>query len=83
MSRYHGACEMYSAIYGEKVQHITKKPARTWNMGIDGFALLIESGRSCTSLPGCIQVLLSAKFFARELSDGYSINIRAIPIKTN
>jgi hypothetical protein len=52
-------------------------------MGIDRFALLIESGRSCTSLPGCIQVLLAAKFLARELSDGYSIDIRAIPIKTN
>ena len=52
-------------------------------MGIDGFPLLIESGGSCTSFPGCIQVLLTAKFLPRELSDSYGINIRALDTETN
>lgn len=52
-------------------------------MGIDGFPLLIECGWSCTSFPGCIQVLLAAKFFPRELTDSYGINIRALHTETN
>jgi hypothetical protein len=52
-------------------------------MGIDGFALLIESGRSCTSFPGCVQVLLATKFLPRELTDSYGINIRVLDTETN
>jgi hypothetical protein len=52
-------------------------------MGIDGLALLIESGGSCTSFPGSIQVLLAAKFLPRELTDSYGINIRALHTETN
>jgi len=52
-------------------------------MGIDGFALLIESGRSCASFPGCIQVFLAAKFLSRELTDSYGINIRALHTETS
>lgn len=52
-------------------------------MGVDGFALLIESGGGSTSFPGCIQVLLTAKFLPRELTDSYGINIRVLHTETN
>ena len=52
-------------------------------MGVNGFALLIESGGGSTSFPGCIQVLLAAKFLPRELTDSYGINIRVLHTETN
>ena len=51
---------------------------RTWNVGIDGFTLLVEGGRRRTGFSSRIQVLLTTKFFPRELTDGYSIDIRRL-----
>jgi hypothetical protein len=45
---------------------------------IDGFALLVKGSRCSTGFSSRIQVLLTTKFFARELTDGYSINIRRL-----
>ena len=51
---------------------------RTWNVGIDGFTLLVEGSWCRTGFSSRIQVLLTTKFFARKLSDGYGINIRGL-----
>jgi hypothetical protein len=56
-------------------------PVRTWNVGINGFTLLVECSWCRAGFSSRIQVLLTTKFFARELSDGYSINIRKLSKK--
>jgi len=45
---------------------------------IDRFTLLVEGGWCGTGFSSRIQVLLTTKFFARELADGCSINIRRL-----
>jgi hypothetical protein len=57
---------------------MTKRWARTGNVGIDGFTLLVESCWCCAGFPSRIQVLLATKLLARELTDGYGMNIRGV-----
>lgn len=52
--------------------------ARTRNVRIDGFALLVEGSWCSTGFSSRIQIFLTTKFFARKLTDGYSINIRRL-----
>jgi hypothetical protein len=47
-------------------------------VGIDGFTLLVEGSWGGTGFSSRIQVLLTTKFFARKLTDGYGINIRKL-----
>ena len=47
-------------------------------MRIDGFTLLVKGSWCGTGFSSRIQVLLTTKFFARKLTDGYSINIRML-----
>jgi hypothetical protein len=52
--------------------------AHTRDVRIDGFALLVEGSWCGTGFSSRIQVFLTTKFFARKLTDGYSINIRRL-----
>jgi hypothetical protein len=50
-------------------------------VGVDRFTLLVERCRCGTGFSSGIQVLLTTKFFARKLTDGYGINIRKLNVK--
>lgn len=61
---------MYSIQKSQVAAYMKGHQKRTWYMGINSLALLIQGGWCCASFTSSIEVLLTTEFLPGKLSDG-------------